>query len=290
MKRQCTAFGVVLTILLLCSGFLSGAARVDARSVSSPAVKQHAERVVATGSTRPEAQAMAANTAPAGAQSSTHASRPSAKLDVAPYAMPASSAPLSFDGGSLLMLGAKFAIVLVLLFACLRVLKLVMPGGRKPGLGKPNPMVLHTESLGDKHRVCLLDLGKSIVVVGISASGVSPITTIDGAAEVERLRGRYAHGRSGLATQYDIAPAENTSFSAELADAETLEEHGAADRQADISAPVLAQVRVPARPVVRLQSVARKRFAPVPEPPAGDPDLSRAVDRLRDLRRRIERA
>jgi flagellar biogenesis protein FliO len=90
------------------------------------------------------------------------------------------------------MLTGKFVVVLVLLLVCLRVLKAVMPGGRGPGLGRGARMVLHSEALGDKQRVCLLDLQTSIVVIGVSPSGLTPLSTITGAEEMEQLRKCYA--------------------------------------------------------------------------------------------------
>ena len=288
MKRQLLALGAVLTISLACSGFVAVSAH--AGSGNTPAHGRIVGRVApAAGISRPEAAPMPTTARRSGASSSGHSGQPSGKLDVAPYTLPSASGPVSFDGGTLLMLGAKFGIVLVLLLICLRVLKFMMPGGRRAGLRKSHPMVLHTEPLGDKHRVCLLDLGDSIVVVGVSSSGVSPITTIGGADEVQRLRCRYAPACPAPAAPDDAAVGEQPSFSAELFEARTLEDRDATAPRASMPGGVSVKPGAQLRPVLRLQDALRQRFAPAPEP-AGDIELSRAIGRMRDLRRRLDRA
>ncbi len=304
MRRQGLALGAVLTLSLMCWGF--NACPVGA---AAGALSAHAVAAAHDGSIH---GAVATPIQKAGSRSD--GGRTAGQLSVAPYSLPDSSGPVSFDGGSILMLSAKFAIVLILLFACLRVLKLVMPGGRQPGPGKARPMVLHTESLGDKHRVCLLDLGESIVVVGVSASGVSPITTIADQDEVERLRARYAHKRTlpmlpdiAIGAEQQPTGAEQPAFSAappsssdELPSFITeLSEAQSADGGDSLVQQVVrrvvrpaggpARTRVQPRPVLHLQDSIRRRFAASTEP-ANDLDLDGAVGRLRDLRKRVERA
>jgi len=114
-----------------------------------------------------------------------------ANLNLPPTTLPNLSGGTGFDGGALLALAGKFGIVMLLLFLCLRILKVIMPGGRAQPGGRTAAMVLHTEVIGDKQRVCMLDLQSKIVVVGLSPAAVNPITTIDDAGQMEQLRERY---------------------------------------------------------------------------------------------------
>lgn len=289
MRRKWLATCAVLLACFFGVAFMPAGAQAHTVGLSGVSQRGSLAGLLASGASaaRP---GRATTTVPAGplrTVSSAGAKKPSDKLNLTPYSLPTATGPVSFDTGSLLTLGAKFAIVLVLLLVCLRVLKYVMPGGRQAGLGKSNHMVLHTEALGDKHRVCLLDLGDSIVVVGVSASGMHPISTIGGADDVDRLRRRYAPARPVCVTRDSVAGSEQRSFSAALSEAETLEARSPAIPESDAPAVHAANPRVQTRPASRLHDVLRQRFAPAP---AADLELGRAVGRLREMRQRIDRA
>jgi len=288
MTRQWLKIGTVLTIVLICLALVAGSTQAHAAGPSGATQLGGIMAAVGSGA-RSATAATPAATGQARLSTSAGGTQPSAKLNLAPYSLPSTSGSMSFDSGSLVSLGAKFAIVLVLLLVCLRVLKYVMPGGRRLRVGKPNPMVLHSEPLGDKHKVCLLDLGDSIVVIGVSASGVSPITTIGGSEEVERLRKRYAPAQPAPVYRQEVDFAEQPSFSNELAEAETSETQEPVARHAQVPSVAAALPRQRRRSTPRLQDVLRQRFLPATEPP-GDPGLSSAVGRMRELRQRIDRA
>ena len=120
----------------------------------------------------------------------------------------------ALDGGAMLLLAGKFGVVLVLLFVCLRVLRAVMPGMRGDGK-RGGAMVLHSEPIGDKQRVCLLDLQDRLVLVGISATGMTALTTIEDVEQVAMLRERYSAKPVAIARE-EAAPA-GPSFAATLA-------------------------------------------------------------------------
>jgi flagellar biogenesis protein FliO len=86
----------------------------------------------------------------------------------------------------------KFLVVLVLLFIVLRVLKAIMPGGRGKRAGRERPMLLHSESIGDKQRVLLLDLGGKLVAVGVAGTAMTQLAVIEDADAIDSVRARYA--------------------------------------------------------------------------------------------------
>jgi flagellar biogenesis protein FliO len=204
-------------------------------------------------------------------------------LDLPATTLPSASGPNSFDSGSLLLLAGKFGIVLILLFLSLRVLKVVLPGGRSQLGGRNGPMVLHSENIGDKQRVCLLDLHSSIVVVGVSPAGISPITTVTDVEEVDRLRARYrvqvanASPRElGRRRGMTGVPAKALPTFASALEAET-----EADRTFSGESIVRSVVGA-------TRARARKPFATATS--GGDPVLDQALERMRSLRQRIGRA
>lgn len=142
------------------------------------------------------------------ATTTTRASRQAAAPAAQPLHLPAATAPSAAwgngpDVGSMLGLAAKFAIVLVLLFLCLRVLRQIMP--RLSGsAGGPGAMVLHSESIGEKQRVQLLDLEVRLVLIAASGGATTVLSTIDDPDEMATLRARYQRGtrsRANAASQ-----------------------------------------------------------------------------------------
>ncbi|HVC81145.1 MAG TPA: flagellar biosynthetic protein FliO [Chloroflexota bacterium] len=116
----------------------------------------------------------------------------SSALRLTPYTPVVTGGSQSFDAGTLAGLAIKFLIVIGLLFIVLRVLKAILPkmqGGGKGGVGA---LVLHSESIGDKQRIVLLDLHGQLVAVGISGGAISPLATIDQPEAMESLRARYS--------------------------------------------------------------------------------------------------
>ncbi len=95
----------------------------------------------------------------------------------------------TLNGLSLLGLITELVIVVALLFIALRA---VIPRSRGTPAGVPGAMVLHNESLGDKNRTCLLDLGERVVLVGISPAGMTTLATIDDPEEIKAVRTRYS--------------------------------------------------------------------------------------------------
>jgi flagellar biogenesis protein FliO len=89
----------------------------------------------------------------------------------------------------MLMLAGKFVLVLMLLFICLRVLRALMP--RLSGGASRGGIVLHTESIGAKQTVQVLDLGTRIVVIGLTGTTMAALTTIADEEEMAALRARY---------------------------------------------------------------------------------------------------
>ena len=112
------------------------------------------------------------------------------------------------DTAGMLMLAGKFVLVLALLFICLRVLRLVLP--RLSGSASRGGIVLHTESIGAKQTVQILDLGTRIVVIGLSGTSMAALTTIEDEEEMVALRLRY-----GPRTPMRAAPREQITQTAE---------------------------------------------------------------------------
>jgi flagellar biogenesis protein FliO len=113
-------------------------------------------------------------------------------LHLTPYTPIATGGSQSFDAGTITGLAIKFAIVLGLLFIVLRVLKAILPKMQGGGKGVEGALVLHSESIGDKQRIVLLDLHGQLVAVGISGGAISPLATIDQPDAMESLRARYS--------------------------------------------------------------------------------------------------
>ena len=121
-----------------------------------------------------------------------HPKATSPVLRLTPYTPVVTGGNQSFDAGTLAGLAIKFLIVIGLLFIVLRVLKAILPkmqGGGKDGAGA---LVLHSESIGDKQRIVLLDLHGQLVAVGVSGGAISPLATIDQPDAMESLRARYS--------------------------------------------------------------------------------------------------
>jgi flagellar biogenesis protein FliO len=216
------------------------------------------------------------------AASSADSKRPATRSGSEPLALPAVSLPdlggsSGFDAGSMTSLAVKFGVVLVLLFICLRVLKVVMPGGRQVGGTRANPMLLHTENLGEKQRLCLLDLGGSVLVVGMSAGAMTPLSTVRDREEIDSLRQRYRPSPPRVARPAEME--RSGSFSAVLAEAE---EPATASEWRDERAD-LAPATLP-----RLRDLVRRRSVGVAAT-SGDPALGQALGRMRELRQRMTR-
>ncbi len=148
------------------------------------------------------------------AQMSTSTTHTGVPLHLPSYSPLVSTPQGALDGGAMLLLAGKFAVVLVLLFVCLRVLRAIMPGMRGDGK-RGGAMVLHSEPIGDKQRVCLLDLQDRLVLVGISATGMTALTTIEDVEQVAMLRERYS--AKPVATAREEAAPAGPSFAATLA-------------------------------------------------------------------------
>lgn len=196
-----------------------------------------------------------------------------APLRLPAYVPAGSSAPASVDTGGVLGLIGKFAIVLGLLLVCLRVLRAVMPhlqgtGGAREGAS--GGMVLHSERLGDKERVLLLDLGTRIVFVGASSAGMNPLATVDDPDEAAALRDRYTVKPTVSVRGRIAAASSGPSFAADFARALVANTPGAA--------------RHAARPA----SDGIARDASLAGPGGGDPALAGSIERMRLLRQRME--
>ncbi|MGH2345756.1 MAG: hypothetical protein ACRDG4_11055 [Chloroflexota bacterium] len=104
----------------------------------------------------------------------------------------ASGGGQALDGGSIAALVIKFLVVLALLFIVLRVLKAIMPRTRGARGAPDKALLLHSESIGDKQRILLLDMGAKLVAVGVSGAGMSTLATIEEMDAVDAIRARYA--------------------------------------------------------------------------------------------------
>jgi flagellar biogenesis protein FliO len=185
---------------------------------------------------------------------------------------------------------AKVLIVFLLLFVCLRVLKAVMPRLNGASGGAAGGLVLHSEPLGPKARVQVLDLGLRVVMVAVSGPSITTLATIDDAAEMAELRERYApKGRKGLARRKGTkAPAQRPSFAQALAlTSRQALGRGTSPTAADaVTAP--RETTAPAREWE--QELAAAMAAPAPQGSHdGDAVLGGALESLRSLRRQVER-
>lgn len=141
--------------------------------------------------------------------------------------------------GSMLGLAAKFAIVLVLLFLCLRVLRQVMPR-LSGGPGGPGAMVLHSESIGEKQRVQLLDLEVRLVLIAVSGGATTVLSTIDDPDEMATLRTRYQRGarsRANAASQQRAADNQQERPAATMAKARASDDLAGTAPPTTVSAP-----------------------------------------------------
>ncbi len=197
-----------------------------------------------------------------------------------------SSSSASIDVPQLL---AKVVIVFLLLFVCLRVLKAVMPRLNGASGGAAGGLVLHSEPLGPKARLQVLDLGLRVVMVAVSGPTITTLATIDDAAEMAELRERYAHrGRKGLGRRKEPKEQdERPSFVQALA-LTSRQALGRGAAPAANTAPAPRESVAPAREWE--QELAAAMAAPAPQGSHdGDPVLGGALESLRSLRRQVER-
>ena len=210
--------------------------------------------------------------------------------DAAPLRLPAytpagAGADASLSGASLLGLLAKFVAVLVLLFIALRILRAVMPRlqGTGGGTGTSGGMILYNEALGDKKRACLLDLGDRIVLVGVGATDMSPLATIDDPAEVAALRARYGP-RTPLARAQGARP----TFAAALKEAVTRTTARGAEEEAAPTIPEMSTLSdvmyVQAGPDADIEASQTTAGRAVGSP---DVRIGGALERMRHLREKI---
>lgn len=232
--------------------------------------------------TAPAARTALTHSASAARSHATHGgtARPahasSQPLHLPAYTPLGSSPSGAIDTSSLLGLAAKFTIVLVLLFLCLRVLRLVMPR-LSGGTAAAGGMVLHSETIADKQRVQLLDLEVRLVLVAVSGANTTVLTTVDDVEEMATLRARYQPRAKSQASAARGAARPST----------TGEQAGEqAERPSFASALALAtQQKMPRRamPSNRPRTPRLDSMTPAPEP-----TLNRALEALRALRRRAE--
>jgi len=209
--------------------------------------------------------------------------------DAAPLRLPAytpagAGADTSLSGASLLGLLAKFVAVLVLLFIALRILRAVMPRLQGAGGGlTPGGMVLYNEALGDKKRACLLDLGDRVVLVGVGATDMSPLATIDDPTEVAALRARYGP-RTPLARAQGARP----TFAAALKEAVTRTTARGAEEEAAPTIPEMSTLSdvmyVQAGPDADIEASQTTTGRAVGSP---DVRIGGALERMRHLREKI---
>jgi len=219
-----------------------------------------------------------------------------AALRLTPYTPVVTGGSQSFDAGTLAGLAIKFLIVIGLLFIVLRVLKAILPKMQAGGKGAAGALVLHSESIGDKQRIVLLDLHGQLVAVGISGGAISPLATIDQPDAVEALRARYSSINQAVPGYRESTehPAIGQSF------AEALKRAGIVG-QRQTGAPPAPRV---ALTVPFLQRAAANRAAgqakavttrpartprrQAASPPAAEPVLRDALEAMRSLRQKVE--
>jgi flagellar biogenesis protein FliO len=257
-------------------------------------------QTTAVGSTGTAAKTTAGSggTAKQGAKSTAPAS-PALNLPV--YAPVGVSGGQSLDGPTIAGLVVKFLVVIALLFIVLRVLKAIMPGGRAKRAGRERPMLLHSESIGDKQRVLLLDLGGKLVAVGVAGTAMTQLAVIEEADAVDSVRARYAP----LAEAVPGYQEGTASMPLSQSFMETLKRAGiVGQRQAGsgATAPATPAPIVQSMPPARLESAAvagghGRRAArggegtmrPAGQPPV-EPILHEALEAMRAVRRRVEGA
>jgi flagellar biogenesis protein FliO len=244
--------------------------------------------------------AVKTTTGTAGAVKSVAPTSPT--LNLPPYAPPGSSGGAALDGSTIVGLVVKFLVVLVLLFIVLRVLKAIMPGGRAKRGGRERPMLLHSESIGDKQRVLLLDLGGKLVAVGVAGTSMTHLGTIEEAEAIDSVRARYAPLAEAVPGYQEGTAAMPLSQSF----METLKRAGiVGQRQAasgtttPVTRPTPNTVTMPAvlRDLATLRTGngrhttrdGESRTRPNTQPPV-EPILHDALEAMRAVRRRVEGA
>lgn len=211
--------------------------------------------------------------APARAARAAHARASTQPLHLPAYAPLGSASGALPDSGSLLSLAAKFVAVLVLLFLCLRVLRMVMPRLSGNGRAAAGAMVLHSEVIGEKQRVQLLDLEVRLVLIAVAGGNITALATIDDDAEMALLRARYqSKPRNRAAASVEAhTDAERPSFATALVSATRQKMPGGAATD---------------------HAVMRTRPTRAARPSAGQsetaPALGRALETMRALRHRAE--
>lgn len=218
----------------------------------------------------------------------------SAPLHLPDYLPIGSGGPVTLDAHALLLMGGKFVIVLALLLISLRLLKAVMPRGHGAG-GRAAGMLLHSERVGEKGRVMLLDLHTRLVVVGNSAGTMTPLTTIEDPEEIAALRGHY-RGQPAAPLRRKAHPAD-VAFSALLA-----REVGPEAQSSNQTSPTLVMAPIAQaasgrtrklRPAARQTPHVGDQPAvaqPAAIPATGDEALAHAITAMRSLRQKVEQA
>ena len=231
----------------------------------------------------------------------SHAAAPrttSTALHLTPYTPVVTGGNQSFDTGTIMGLAIKFLIVIGLLFIVLRLLKAILPKMHGEGKSREGALVLHSESIGDKQRIVLLDLHGQLVAVGISGGSITPLATIDQPEAVESLRARYSSISQAVPGYHESTeqPAIGQSF------AEALKRAGiVGQRQTGAPPAPRAVLTVPF-----LQRTAEKRDLDQPKaaaprrtrtgwsprrdasPAATEPVLLEALEAMRSIRQKVE--
>jgi len=280
-----------LLVALMCLGILCApagrAVYAAGPAATPPALPAVAQQVVGVSATAPALPAgNSAYTAPtAGSHAAGGSSSDTTPLHLPAYTPVGAGADATLSGASLLGLLAKFVAVLALLFVALRILRAVMPRFQGAGAGlTPGGMVLYNETLGDKKRACLLDLGERLVLVGVGTTDMSALATIDDPTEVAALRARYGPQRPRMP-----AAGARPSFAAALKEAVT--RPAAAHAETDI-APTMPRMNTAsdvmygsAGPRASMNAAGANG-----QGGAGTPDVrvSGALERMRHLREKIE--
>jgi flagellar biogenesis protein FliO len=217
-------------------------------------------------------------------------------LNLPTYAPVGVSGGQSLDGPTIVGLVFKFLVVLALLFIVLRVLKAIMPGGHGKRAGRDRPLLLHSESIGDKQRILLLDLGGKLVAVGVAGATMTTLTTIEDADAVDTIRARYAPLAEAVpGYQESKAPTPlSQSFMETLKRAGIVGQRQAESASAGPAAPTMPRARreAPAAGAGNGRRVLRGGEAsthPDERPPV-EPILHEALEAMRAVRRRVEGA
>jgi flagellar biogenesis protein FliO len=217
-------------------------------------------------------------------------------LNLPLYAPAGVSGGQTLDGSTIAGLVVKFLVVLALLFIVLRILKAIMPGARGKRAGREQPLLLHSESIGDKQRVLILDLGGKLVAVGVAGTAMTELATIEEADAVDVIRARYApltDAVPGYQEDRALTPLSHSFI-------ETLKRAGIVGQRQAGSKP--NNPAAPAVPLVQHEpaglaagsggGIARggeTRTRRAAQPPV-EPVLHEALEAMRAVRRRVEGA